>query len=88
MKIRRYQYDGSQDVCAICLDKYLMKQVNMKKYILTKQLCVKMRYQYDGSPDVCAICRDKYLMKRVYMKKYILTSEVLCEDKKISVSWE
>ena len=47
-----------------------------------------MRYQYDGSPDVCAICRDKYLTKQVYMKKYILTSEVLCEDKKISVSWE
>ena len=29
MKIKRYRYDGSQDVCAICLDKYLTKQVSL-----------------------------------------------------------
>ena len=38
MGVRRYRYDRSQDVCAIFLDKYLMKQVDMKKYILSSEV--------------------------------------------------
>ena len=38
MGVRRYRYDGSQDVCAIFLDNYLMKQIDMKKYILSSEV--------------------------------------------------